>query len=147
MSKKIVVPEGILSAVITAIGKKRLERFDHLAQRDGELWPAETIQITLETALNWLSDELESMLKDDPYLSDHYRSESLNENAVRTGFNNAIRTVRSIFVAPEPEAPEQVKDLLCAVTHTDEESYFRPDIYNQRIIEAFNRGRGGARSK
>jgi hypothetical protein len=45
-----------------------------------------------------------------------------------------------MYDAPEPEVPEEIKNLLCAGSDTDREGYFRPDIYNERIIEAYRRG-------
>ncbi len=48
-----------------------------------------------------------------------------------------------MFLVPSPEVPEAVKDLLCAGANTVKEAYFRPDIYNERILEAYRRGKEG----
>lgn len=49
-----------------------------------------------------MDGELEKMIQDNPYANDIYhRSESMSENYVRTGYNKAIREVRSMFLAQE----------------------------------------------
>jgi hypothetical protein len=78
------------------------------------------------------------MVKGDPYINDtYYRTETLNENSVRTGYNKAIAEVRRMFLAPNPEVPEEIKDLLCEeVPHTGPYA----DVHNAQIIESFRRG-------
>ena len=88
--KRYIVPEGMLQA-----GR---------AVYSGYVTAEEGARVILEAALRWQDGELEKMIQGDPYANDRFmRSETLNENACRTGFNQAIHEVRRMFLAPEPE--------------------------------------------
>lgn len=88
--KRYAVPEGMLQA-----GR---------AVYSGYVTAEEGARVILEAALRWQDGELEKMIQGDPYANDRFmRSETLNENACRTGFNQAIHEVRRMFLAPEPE--------------------------------------------
>jgi hypothetical protein len=131
--KKYVIPNGGCDAAFKAVGDlKPLKGW-------GKITEAQTILEALKAFIRWQDDELAKMIKGDPYLNDQpYRSESLNENDVRTGFNKAIRMVRRIYLAPEPEVPEEIKDLL--IEDTLDGTTCRAANSNTRVIEAFQRG-------
>lgn len=99
---EIKVPEGMLKAAV------------HSAMRDGLQY--DSIPIIIEAALRWLDSLLAAMEKD---------------NDGHTAYCAAIDEVRRMFLAPEPEIPEDIKDLLGSpeMTHT-----------NECIIEAYRRG-------
>lgn len=107
--KKYIVPEGMLKATQNS----------WMIFADYPADPSRvrtTILPVLEAAACWLDGELEKMIKDDPYQNDRfYRSETLNENAVRSGFNKALTEVRSMFISPEvvlsPVAKRMIKSM------------------------------------
>jgi hypothetical protein len=45
---------------------------------------------------------------------------------------------RRMFLAPGPEVPEEIKDLL--LQEDVKNAFFRPDIVNERVLEAYRRG-------
>jgi hypothetical protein len=123
--KRYVIPKGMLEAAILS------HPFDTRTKFLPEM---------LEAALRWLSDnpivptakqsaELESLcrLNDEPMCMDaiFYCSE----------------WQRRMFLAPEPEVPEAIKDLMCggsgAETGTPEQAQAR---VNARILTAYHRG-------
>ena len=54
----------------------------------------------------------------------------------------AIEFQRCMFVAPEPEVPEGIKDMLLDARSPDSEHcFFKPSVYNERITEAYRRGK------
>jgi hypothetical protein len=121
--KKILVPEGMLTTVeFVALGRTM--------PRGGSI-----LSDILEAALLWLDDELDRLVKGDPYINDSfcfYRSETLYESAVRSGFNKAIAEVRRIFLSTEPEE-RNVFQLLKGRTFTQEEADMVYD-YVQRSV-------------
>jgi len=123
--KRYVIPKGMLEAAILS------HPFDPRTKFIPEM---------LEAALRWLSDnpivptakqsaELESLcrINDEPMCMDaiFYCSE----------------WQRRMFLAPEPEVPEEVKDLLvdASVRYPDVPRSV-PGYYNDLILEAFRRG-------
>lgn len=47
-----------------------------------------------------------------------------------------------MFDAPEPEVPEEIKDMLLDAGAPDSEHcFFKPSVYNERIQEAYRRGK------
>lgn len=117
---KIQVPDGMLKAAWAIVGSNDDEAL---------------CSLVLEAALRWLSDELQKMTQDDPY-ENLLRSESMGEYDRRVGFNLAIKKVIHTFLVPEPEIPEEVKDLLVE----PDISKWRGDELNAAVIEAFRRG-------
>lgn len=86
---KYVVPAGMLKAAA-----KATNGFDP----EGHL-----MYLPVLAAVEWIGDELEKMVKKDPYFNDPFgRSESMSENSVRTGYNKALREMRSLLLDPEP---------------------------------------------
>lgn len=132
MSKtKVKVPDGMLKAAINAIQPSVL---------------IGTMNVALEAALLWQDGLLEKMVQGDPYEKDQYmRSESLNENAVRTGFNKAIANIRRMYDAHEPEVPEEIADLISKYEDVnsggDALLIAMARGHNADILEAFRRGK------
>lgn len=92
VERKIVVPEGMLNAAIKS---------DHYG------WPHQAVL----AALRWQDEQLEKMIQNDPYANDqYYRAESMNENANRTGRNNAVREIRRMYLVPIVEEPLLMTD-------------------------------------
>lgn len=125
MGKKIVVPQGMLAAAGAA--------------SDG-LDPQGLFLIgPLQGALRWIDEQLELMIQDNPYLHDvFHRSESLSENYVRTGRNNAIKELRSMFLVAESPS---IDDLLVRAVI----GQVNGEQINERIREAYRRGQKAPR--
>lgn len=124
MTDKVLVPQGMLKAGITAI-----QRFGP-TEKTGE----ECFAIGLEAAIIWLHEQDLT----DNMIHEFYSGEceaGVSFDFLRKFWKSMLR--RMIFFAPEPEVPEQVKDLLCADI---ESGFFKPEILNERIIEAYRRG-------
>lgn len=116
---KIKVPEGMLLAA---------SEFDPGA---GEY----NIEPILEAALRWMSENpIVPTSKQERDLVDSW----IKETSLGKTEYLVTEWQRRMFI--EPGVPEEVKDLLCAGDDIVKEAYFRPDIYNERIIEAYRRG-------
>jgi hypothetical protein len=107
--KKIKVPDGMLKAAQEA--------------------DSGDDRVFLEAALRWLSERLDQLEKVRPNWN---RSEA-------DGWNLAMNNVRDLLLVPEPEIPEEVKDLLWDLSHSGWQA--TGEKHNTEIIEAFNRGR------
>ena len=102
--KKIIVPDGMLKAMNSAFDNGR-----------------RTTSLLGEAALLWLSEN--------PVVPTHDQFDAMRG----TYRDICAEWQRRMFLAPEPEVPEEVKDLLWdGQTGEDEE-------HNRKIIEAFNR--------
>ena len=113
--KKIAAPEGMLEAAATE------------ARNLGSGW----VQI-LEAALRWLS---ENPIEPTPqWIHEVWRQER-NPQAGTFALRVIREWQRRMFLAPESEVPEEIKDL--AVSDLDME-WDGP--INKRILEAFRRG-------
>jgi hypothetical protein len=133
--KKIVVPEGMLNAYtdawVKAMGEVPMASGMSLSEmmQTRQVWQ---MRKALEAALRWLSDELEKMIQDDPYINDcYFRSESLNENAVRSGYNRAIREVLKMFLAPESEVLDSSDPKMIHIS---------VEAYGKAIMDSFRCG-------
>ena len=132
--KKIVAPKGMVQAGATGWLSSR--------GSDGQMNPMEVSRSVLIESLRWLSEYpivpshevIQSMLGE-PRCPLRDCPPSTQIRYVATEWQ------RRMFLAPEPEIPEAVKDLLLSESSLDREAYFRPGIYNQRILEAFRRGK------
>jgi hypothetical protein len=123
MEKKYVVPEGMLRAVD--------EEFPSVGK-------ASEVERGLLAAIRWLDGELNKITKKRETVGDFMRSPFLADSYQDNGYNLAIRDIRRMFLAPEPEVPEAVKSLLC---NEGADAIQTPrDIYNWNIIEAYRRG-------
>ncbi len=107
MEKRYVVPPEMINAFQTA-----------MQNRFGQVYGG--MAVGLEAAIRWLDGELEKMDKEEPFDRDLQ-----------------IRRVRDFFLAPEPEVPEAIKDLL---TMSD-------SLHNEHVLEAYRRGMADGRDK
>jgi len=125
MSKRIVAPDEMVHAAWVAWGEP-----DCAGVRD-----------VVEAALLWLSENPTSPNEDQ---TEAIRGSFLAQQDVTELIEfTVLEWQRRMFLAPEPEVLEPIKDLLCG--GGDAEAYFRPDIYNDRIVEAYRRGRSDAK--
>ena len=127
--KKIIVPEGMEHAVVREVFEQ-CGRVDYHPQ----------IRVGLEAALLWLSEN--------PIAPTDEQVEELQEYSFNNIHGSKMQLVwslfewqRRMFLAPEPEVPEEVKDLLLD-ENIPTADYSRPtrDYYNTQILEAFRRG-------
>jgi len=113
MDGKIVVPEGMLKAGNNAVMSQYC-------------CPCSTCvgnrEAIIEASILWLDGELKSMRS--MRLEDHER-----------GYNGALDDVRRMFLAPEPEVPEDVRPLLKMSIIGDWVQI------HSAILEAYHRGR------
>jgi len=130
MENKIGVPDEMLKAAFNV----------HYAEECSD----EDISNILTAALRWLDDELLQMSLTYKIQQDK-RGYPLTGDAERlSGFYEAMDRIRRMFVAPEPEVPEEIKDLLSP--HSDKECASRLAIRNLAtahdadVIEAYRRG-------
>lgn len=67
----------------------------------------------------------------------------LSEASDRGNVSKFVASIqRRMFDAPEPEMPEEIKDMLLDAGAPDSEHcFFKPSVYNERIIEAYRRGK------
>lgn len=126
---KIKVPEGMLKA------------FHRSEAHDGLKWDDNVLENMLEAALRWLSDNPIVPTRDDVLKMNrgwHFEVEIISA---------ITEWQRRMFLAPEPEIPEEVKDLLWSETlYAGDQKFFEavPRI-NENVIEAFRRGQRSAK--
>lgn len=141
--KKIVVPEGMLKATVVSYNSKTNELgYRYVIDRY-------VMEAAIEAALRWLSDNpIVPTVEQGMSLMNYLSPAGTREwnQAMWIDFIGAgcAEWQRRMFLAPEPETPEEIKDLLLSISPTDSrDAYFRPDIYNERILEAYRRGQKG----
>ena len=119
--KEYVVPKGMLKASTKAY------------------WETQTgdkeLEAVLKAALRWLDEELGKSDGIAPMLGGTYQD----------GWVGAWRHIRRMFLAAEPEVPEEIKDLLLvdAVTFKLPNGNSFPgsaESHNKAVIEAYRRG-------
>ena len=128
--RKVAVPEGMLTAAQEALRKYWAE-LDIMKR-------GSTVDLVLEAGLQWLTDDksIVSLLPPDALTKIRKRvpGTTLDETT-------ALLTIREglqeMFVSPESKMPEEIEDLL--LQHI-EEGFWKPEVLNQRIYEAFLRG-------
>jgi hypothetical protein len=130
MRERYVVPEGMLKAGVEAIETKGRGQYASVSGSDPQI--RSDAKVALEAALRWLDNELDKIIKKRETVDVVMRSPSLADYYVDNGYNLAIIDVRHIFLAPEPEVPEEIADLLKNA----------PPYYpnNEMVIEAYRRG-------
>lgn len=123
--KKIVVPEGMMKAAIAAWRLHPIRGYP----------PEDAVCKAVEAAVCWLSEN--------PVVPTKEQANDLWK--ATTGAQKdewpilvATKFQRLLFLAPEPEAPESVKHLLLQGQWDPMPSR---DVYNQRIIDAYNQGK------
>lgn len=116
---KYKVPEGMWEAA----AKNWRNIYGH-GSHHGE------ISTVIEAALLWLDDELKKM--DVP-----------NITAWQAGRNATLADIRKLFIVPEPEASEAVKDLMWSAVPANDGSRGSTTVEQaeSRILEAYRRGR------
>ncbi len=125
--KRIVVPSGMVEAAMDATIPQ--------AHTNKE---RRNVYLAVEASLRWLSEN--------PIIPTDEQVEEMRIKLVpvHPHWGNIVAEwQRRMFLAPELEVLEPIKDLLCG--GGDAEAYFRPDIYNDRIVEAYRRGRSDAK--
>lgn len=142
--KKIVVPEGMREAADAAISDARKERSSRPGVPGGnaELRLGEVEEITIQAALRSLSEN--------PVIPTKKQMDSIRAGLDDYGYDQFRLVVREwqriMFLAPELEVPEEIKDLLFSspggipvVLHDNCVSV--QEQVNDRIIEAHSRGK------
>ncbi len=109
---KIVVPDGMLKAALDN-GYKRFQAVE--------------ITVILEAALRWLSEN--------PPLPTRLQCEGMWRSAENNGDRYCQEWVKQMFLAPEPEVPEEIKDLL------EWDCNNGSNYLKKYIVEAFRRGK------
>lgn len=140
MTKKIVVPEGMLKAAVED------------AAWNGPIYGARGAigVIVLEAGLRWLSEN--------PIVPNASDTLGLLQEIVQSGHLSneeycsiPSTTVRAVirewqcrmFLAPEPEVPEAIKDLLLDERTNEGLGKVAGKSYNNALIEAYQRGLNG----
>jgi hypothetical protein len=123
-----VVPEGMLAAVIAYMGWDEPNE-DQCANRIGV-----EVRRILEVAIRWQDSHLPNDRLVNPI---GQTAESYNQ-----GYAKAIADLRRMYLAPEPEVPEEIKDLLL---NEDAPEFSRPTrrFFNINLLEAYRRGKAG----
>ena len=127
MEKKIVIPDGMLDAFEDAHVEYLLKH------KSDPLVPMKACIFALEAALRWLSEN--------PIVPTMEQATEMSDSGhpcVLDGVWYATEWQRRMFLALEPEAPESVKHLLLQGQWDPMPSR---DVYNQRIIDAYNQGK------
>jgi len=126
---RIVVPDGMLTAAMHAIGIPEQYKQTHQVNK------------ALEAALRWLSEN--------PIVPTDEQVKAIHHSATEAACTSksilpffAIEWQRRMFLAPEPEIPEDIRDLIygdeVAATGLVKGGTF--DESNQRVLEAYRRG-------
>jgi hypothetical protein len=123
--KKIVVPTGMLKAAMNSIQPSVL---------------VGTISVSLKAALLWLSENPPVptfRTVDECGSAGMCSADGLDGEFCRT--KDVIEWQRLMFVAPEPEVLEEIKDLMLSQQSHPKLEGFKDEL-NLRMIEAFRRG-------
>ena len=140
--KKILVPEGMLKASVEAVRDRSEFGFHFIDNKDEARIVAQTgdrtvlnvtrhgtEQDTLEAALLWLSEN--------PIVPTNEQTQGVCDS-IFVGPENLldprdamVEWQRRMFLAPEPEVPEEIKDLVDS---------FNLPIYKEGLKESFRRG-------
>ena len=130
--KRIVVPEGMLKAAIVS--------YNNSTSKHGYKYVVDAYVMidTLESVLLWMDEILEK--EQHPI---KIKVNGLTETWV-DGWVSAIKQVRGMFLAPDPEVPEAVRGLLWDSEHNQPSGtiihIFASDL-KTRILEAYRRGK------
>lgn len=111
IERNIAVPDGMRLAFVYAMQ----EKFGHVPGG---------ILVGLEAALRWLSD---NPIPIDPTVK--IWLDICAKMPTKSHAERLMEFQRRMFIAPQPEIPEEIKDLLF------------PEHDNSRLIEAFRRGK------
>ena len=132
--KRISVPEGMLKAAVSAAWKHIGFSSPHASSRvAGEI--EESFLVSLEAALRWLSEN--PIVPNELQFSRLYDESDLKDG--RLTYHAVIEWQLRMFDAPEPEVPEEIKDLL--VDLDSETTTGERRDRNVSVIEAYRRGK------
>lgn len=130
--KKIKVPEGMIEAA-----HKASEFTDYEREKRTLRFAPGIINTILEAALLWLTEH--------PIVPTMAQIEAIRctgHPCILDGAWYAQEWQRRMFLEPEPEVPEEIKDMLLDAHAPDSEHcFFKPSVYNERITEAYRRGK------
>ena len=116
--REIVVPEGMLKSVYYSEG------YELELRRERE----PDIERIVEATLRWLSEN--------PIVPTvEQSSEMMEKFPVNTTRNVCVEWQRRMFLSPESEVPESIKDLIFNLKFTA-----NPEVANNAILEAYRRG-------
>lgn len=124
--KKIVVPSGMKLAALAGFE----------GSKSGP-WEAQ-MSDALEAALRWLSEN--PIVPTDGQVN---RLQEQKPDGVSWIRWTSVEYQRRMFLAPEPEAPEEVKDLIWDLDHTGWQT--TGEKHNKEIAEAFRRGQNSTK--
>lgn len=131
--KKIVVPEGMMLAV-------RKSGHDYILKN-----PV-VITSILEAALRWLSENpiiptgQQGRDLDGAWLDSKSNLAAPYHQTARATEFGAIEWQRRMFLAPEPELPDAIKDLKFPCFNDGQTVLVSPECVNDHILEAYRRG-------
>jgi len=137
--KKIVVPKGMIEAVIDHHPSKGA------LQSDPDMLSTDTVTAVLEAAIRWMIENpIVPSTKDADKLWREAHTLSADSKTGHAGKDMLIEWQRMMFLAPEPEVPEEVKDLMSKYAdpklQTDGLLRAMARGHNEDIIEAYRRG-------
>jgi hypothetical protein len=124
--KKIVVPEGMMKAAIAAWRLHPIRGHD----------PQEAVCKAVEAALIWQSEN--PIIPKQEQIEAARRKVCFGGHIAENYASMFAELQRGMFLAPEPPVPESVKHLLLQGQWDPMPSR---DVYNQRIIDAYNQGK------
>jgi hypothetical protein len=134
--KRYVAPEGMLKAAIDAQWN---ESGAHPSARKilaAEEAVKSCVKAGLEAALRWLSEN--PIVPTDGETKRIWRDTGLCNEVDDSELQCiAAEWQRRMFLAPEPEVSEEIKDLLLP---NIECGFFKPEVVNERMIECYRRG-------
>ena len=145
--KNIQVPDGMSKAVDEAINKAQQEKVKQSrgSKYYAELQPTEIINITIGAALQWLTMTRQDM---SPALLKSIRADVPLFTGNETGIYDIVNAaLRRMFLAPEPETPDPIKNLLWDDWHKNNtglpeviNGWLPFETHNEQIKEAYRRG-------
>ena len=144
MSDKIVVPGGMLDAALEVARERR--GYPHLASLGTARLKA-NVQAELEAALRWIAKN--PIGPTNEQAKELWRTSTAGEtNEARRASLAAVEWQRRMFLAPEPEVPEEIKDLLFVggILTADQvlNEYPKGEV-DKLILEAYRRGQKSTR--
>lgn len=118
--RKYVVPEGMLKAACAAQSARRI---------DPEGWIV--VRESLEAAIRWLAEN--------PMVPTKKQAEDVSSIRPIELFQVGLREwQRRMFLAPEPDVPDEIRDLYFGGLHEGSEV---TAIIRDRVLEAWRRGK------
>ena len=132
MMAKYKVPEAMIHAAMAPTGW----HLDRYPAHTGGFCEGVSVRDILEAALAWLAEN--------PIVPTHKQwTDMVTESWLKTEDKGpdahylVVEWQRHMFKSPETEVPEEIKDLLLPDI---ESGFFKPEVLNQRLEEAFKRG-------